>query len=138
MCSSDLRLFDWNRRDAQGKSRTLHVEQALACIDWARGPVTPICVSGFAAGQPGTTRCRQPLVSCPYFVIEYLHETGPFTCGGAERLQALLVLQGRGRMTTAAGTEELTAGQAWLLPASMPNVQCQAESPLKMLLCTLP
>lgn len=128
-----FRLFDWNRRDAQGKSRTLHVKEALACIDWAGGPVTPIRVPGFATGHG-----RQPLVSCPYFVFEYLHETGPFPIGGVERLQALLVLQGHGRMTTAAGAEELAAGQAWVLPAAMPKIACRADSPLKLLLCTLP
>src|SRR5207248_4186771 len=42
-----FRLFDWDRRDAQGKSRTLHVEEALACIDWSRGPVTPERVADF-------------------------------------------------------------------------------------------
>src|SRR5262245_28118185 len=34
-----FRLFDWNRVDAQGRCRQLHVEQALACIDWTQGPV---------------------------------------------------------------------------------------------------
>jgi mannose-6-phosphate isomerase len=28
-----FRLFDWNRRDAAGKARTLHIEEGLACID---------------------------------------------------------------------------------------------------------
>ena len=37
-----FRLFDWNRRDAQGHSRTLHIEQALASIHWNRGPVLPV------------------------------------------------------------------------------------------------
>ena len=39
-----FRLFDWNRRDAQGQMRGLHIEQALACIDWETGPVNPIRV----------------------------------------------------------------------------------------------
>src|SRR5205823_1281977 len=66
-----FRLFDWNRRDAQGRSRQLHVEEALACIDWTRGPVTPIRIPGFALDSPVTGRRRQALVSCPYFVLEY-------------------------------------------------------------------
>src|SRR4029077_19757702 len=45
-----FRLFDWNRRDAQGKSRQLHVEEALACIDWQTGPRHPVR----AAGYPGS------------------------------------------------------------------------------------
>ena len=37
-----FRLFDWNRRDAKGQSRQLHIEESLACIDWNSGPVQPI------------------------------------------------------------------------------------------------
>ncbi len=37
-----FRLYDWDRRDAQGRPRTLHIEQALACINWRQGPIDPI------------------------------------------------------------------------------------------------
>ena len=37
-----FRLFDWGRRDAQGKARQLHVEEALACTHWDGGPVRPV------------------------------------------------------------------------------------------------
>src|SRR5262245_26441987 len=43
-----FRLFDWNRRDAQGQPRKLHIQESLACIDWTRGPVTPLHVQAFA------------------------------------------------------------------------------------------
>src|SRR5204862_4438585 len=46
-----FRLFDWDRRDAQGKARTLHIEQALACIDWKAGTVQPVRAEGYP--QPG-------------------------------------------------------------------------------------
>ena len=29
-----FRVFDWNRVDAEGKSRQLHIEEAVACIDF--------------------------------------------------------------------------------------------------------
>src|SRR5436305_8108749 len=47
-----FRLFDWNRVDASGRSRQLHIEEALACIDWKRGPVNPVRASGYPAA-PG-------------------------------------------------------------------------------------
>src|SRR5213079_293335 len=37
-----FRLFDWNRIDAQGKSRQLHIEQAFAAISWHCDPVQPL------------------------------------------------------------------------------------------------
>src|SRR5947209_8560483 len=41
-CDTTYRLFDWNRVDATtGRPRDLHIEKALACIDFTRGPVQP-------------------------------------------------------------------------------------------------
>src|SRR5262249_34861380 len=45
-----FRLFDWNRCDAHGKSRTLHIEEGLACIDWKQGPVHPVAANGYDTG----------------------------------------------------------------------------------------
>ena len=132
-----FRLFDWNRRDAQGQSRTLHIEESLASIHWSQGPVTPVKAAGFADAQPGNGR-RQTLVRSPYFVLEYEQTNGSFSCGGVERLQLLLVLQGRGKIAAAGGEHRLAPGQAWVLPATMPRAVCHAESTLKTLLCTLP
>jgi mannose-6-phosphate isomerase len=114
-----FRLFDWNRRDAAGRSRPLHVEQALACIDWNQGPVQPVRVAGFTGPPSGPVR-RQLLVDCTFFKLEYLSGGEPFACGGAGA-RIITVVQGSGRLETAAGEEELTAGQSWLLPASLPS-----------------
>lgn len=37
-----LRLFDWNRLDANGRPRELHREAALQCINFDSGPVEPV------------------------------------------------------------------------------------------------
>lgn len=34
--NTTYRVYDWNRVDAQGKSRELHIEQAMQVIDWQR------------------------------------------------------------------------------------------------------
>lgn len=131
-----FRLFDWNRRDDKGKSRTLHIEEAIACIDWSRGPVQPVRVADFAAPTPRPA--RQPLVRCPYFVLEYVRESEAFTCGGIGTLQVVIVLRGGGRLLLAGREEELRAGEAWLLPATMPRARCKPAPELGALLCTLP
>jgi mannose-6-phosphate isomerase len=123
-----FRLFDWNRRDAQGKARALHIEEGLASIHWDQGPVRPVRAKG-ASGV-------QPLVRCPYFVMEYLAADEPFACGGTGRLQALIVLRGRARLE-APGAEEMATGQAWLLPAGMARAWCRPEPGLAALRCTL-
>jgi mannose-6-phosphate isomerase len=131
-----FRLFDWNRRDSQGKARPLHIREALACIDWSRGPVEPISVPGFtdASGHGA----RQPLVRCEYFELEYVQDRKPITVGGDGRMHALIVLRGGGRWRWPETTEDVTPGQVWLLPAAMPSGLLEPQPILGALYCTLP
>jgi mannose-6-phosphate isomerase len=128
-----FRLFDWNRRDAQGKSRALHIEESLACIDWKRGIVNPVRAPGFAERQ--TPETRQPLVQCPHFKLDFVATGKPLTCGGAGRLGAVIVLAGEGAWDDG---EEIATGQAWLLPAAMPARTLRPKERLSALFCTLP
>ena len=130
-----FRLFDWNRRDAQGRSRTLHIDQALACIDWKAGPVHPVHAEGYPRGPAPV---RQPLVSCPYFTMEYMRAPGPFVCGEPGRMRVLIVAHGRGRLNGPAGNYDIRAGDSLLLPAAMASMECLPEGPLGLLLTSLP
>lgn len=131
-----FRLFDWNRRDANGQGRKLHIEEALACIDWNSGPVQPVRAKGY--GEPDQHNRRQLLVQCSYFTLEYVHQREPFVLGGHGVLQVALVLHGRGRLDTPEGTTPIAAGDTLLLPAALPALTCQPEGALDVLLSTLP
>jgi mannose-6-phosphate isomerase len=136
-----FRLFDWNRRDASGKGRALHVEEAIASVDWHRGPVQPIHVEGYSttADQPAPKgHERRTLLVCAYFKLEYVQAAEPFAWGGDGRMQVVIVLGGKGRLATESGEEELKLGQVWLLPASMPARWCRPRRGLAALFCTLP
>jgi mannose-6-phosphate isomerase len=130
-----FRLFDWDRRDAHGKARALHVEEALACIDWSQGPVRPVPARGFSGASGGQ---RQLLARCPYFILEYFQANEAFACGGEGTLQVVIPLKGSAVLEGAAGEKHLTAGQVWLLPAAMARRQCRPAGALGALLCTLP
>jgi mannose-6-phosphate isomerase len=133
-----FRLFDWNRRDATGKTRTLHLEEGLAAIDWSRGPVTPIHAEGFVGpAQPGPPQ-RQPLVRCPYFHLDYISGTESVAWDGTGQLQALVFLAGHGRLLWDDHEEPVSAGQVWVLPASLPSARCLPEPALSVLHCALP
>jgi mannose-6-phosphate isomerase len=135
-----FRLFDWNRRDSQGWPRQLHVEEGLASIHWEQGPVEPVRAAGFKASSgtaAGGETCRQGLVSCRYFDLEYVSTSRSFECGGG-RLQVLIVLRGRGQLVAAGAEEGVTPGQVWVLPAGLPPTRCRATGTLSALLCTLP
>jgi mannose-6-phosphate isomerase len=128
-----FRLFDWGRKDAAGQSRELHVAESLACIDWERGAVVPGRAQGY--GAPGRHEGR--LVDCRYFTLDYVQQSAPFPCGGG-RLQAAVILSGRGRWSAAAGGEAVLPGQTWVLPAALPPVECRPEGRLALLRVTLP
>jgi mannose-6-phosphate isomerase len=134
-----FRLFDWNRRDAHGKSRTLHIEESLASIHWTRGPVQPIRVAGFRHdAETGQSTIRRALVQCPFFHLDYLQSAEPFSAGGTGRLQTLVVLQGNGLLATTEADELVATGQVWVLPAAMPPCQFFPRDTLKVLMSTLP
>ncbi len=133
-----FRLFDWNRRDAQGKARELHIDQALACIDWSRGPVQPVRATGFGNAAPGNVSLQVPLVECPYFNLAYRWESAPFTCGGEGEIEVMIVVRGQGRWQLPDGEEELRAGQTWVVPAALPRTVCIPEPGMGFLTCTLP
>ena len=133
-----FRLFDWNRTDAQGKGRPLHVEEAIQSIHWEYGPVTPVRVDAFTVSPVNKVHQTQPLVRCPYFTLEYVQSSDPCTWGGSEHLQAALILEGAGTLRLRNADEEVARGQVWLLPAIMPELECRPHGVLKMLRCTLP
>jgi mannose-6-phosphate isomerase len=142
-----FRLFDWNRRDAQGKSRPLHIEESLASIHWEQGPVEPVRVTDFKNGSapraptplglPDQIK-RQELVRCPFFELTYLRARESVAFGGVDRLQALVILKGQGHWHGSSCSEEVKLGQVWVLPASLPRMHCRPEPTLTMLLCNLP
>jgi mannose-6-phosphate isomerase len=124
-----FRLFDWNRVDAQGRSRTLHIEQGLACIHWQQGPVQPV------RAENG---CSQTLARSRYFHLETRGGKEPFAVGGTGKLQLLIPLHGQGALEGSQGRRQLRTGQVLVLPAALAAQQCVPETALTCLVCTLP
>jgi mannose-6-phosphate isomerase len=64
------RIYDWNRRDAEGKARELHVDKAKQVLDyhrWTRGKVQPLT-------RPGSGRSM--LIAGDYFCEECVEASG--------------------------------------------------------------
>ncbi len=134
-----FRLFDWNRRDAQGRSRELHVEQSIACIDWQAGPVIPVRAENYPAdGVNSSPPIHQRLAECHYFALDYVRQTSSFKVGGAGRLQALVVLHGRGALDSGSGLMPLERGATVVLPATLSATTCHSDGSLGLLVATLP
>jgi mannose-6-phosphate isomerase len=138
-----FRLYDWDRRDARGQARALHVDESMASIHWSQGPVAPVHAAAFAACAGGRRpepwpQARQALTRCRYFQLQYVSDSEPFACGGTGRLQSLLVLAGGGRLEGAGRAEELEVGQVWVFPAGDPPALIRPAGGVGCLLSTLP
>src|SRR5205814_6351318 len=90
--TSDItfRLHDWGRVDPKtGRPRELHVEQALACIDWSRGPVSPAVPADEATG-------RERLVDCPHFRLWRPRGGRPFPVRADDECRIIVTVEGHG------------------------------------------
>ena len=117
-----FRLFDWNRVDAEGRPRPLHVEQSLAVIDFARGPVASQVPQPLA---PGVER----LVSCDKFELDRLTLDGPMSVGGDQRCHILAVVAGEALASRDPVGRPLAVGDTALLPAAAGPVTLSPQQP---------
>lgn len=134
--SSDLtfRLYDWGRLGTDGKPRELHLEQALACIDFQRGPVckaAPVII-------PANGRSTEELVRCPYFVIRRHTTANPFALEDDDRCHILTVLRGKLSLRTGDAVERLSMGETALIPASALPTEVVPEGDVTVLETFLP
>ena len=113
--SSDVtyRFYDWDRTDAQGNRRELHIRQGLDVtrLDLQPSAVVPTVL-------PGENCRRELLLDTPYFRLERLsqcHET-PFSAQ-TTHFSVITVLEG-GKMTCGEAETTLAKGQTIFVPAS--------------------
>jgi mannose-6-phosphate isomerase len=123
------RLYDWDRTGPDGQPRQLHVDQALAAINYTAHIVTP--------QQPRPTERPQVerLVACDKFVLDRWRVADQQPLGGDNRFHILSVLEGelflgssqavvaRGNTTSdEVSLLSLIRGQTVLVPACLPSV----------------
>ncbi|MCU0711676.1 MAG: class I mannose-6-phosphate isomerase [Pirellula sp.] len=121
--SSDctFRLFDWNRVDKDGKSRELHIEQAMEVIDFERGPRS-FCTRT-ELGSSGWSR----LVECDKFCLD--EAVGPKSvqiAGG--RFAILTVPKGGGRLRSGNHNWKLERGESLFIPAACSELTLELDS----------
>ena len=111
-----FRVYDWGRTD-----RELHIEQAMACIDFngssERSEDTPA-----EEIEPGV--CMTPKAKCDYFSIDEVVFDKPFEVTGftgesPNRMQIWIALEGCGRFSSeTTDAIDVDAGSTVLIPAS--------------------
>ena len=108
-----FRLFDWNRVDAEGNPRQLHIEESLSVTNFLHGPVSP------QQPQPTPTAGRERLVECDKFTLDRCTWESAEPLGGDQRFHLLVVVEGEADV---AGVT-LSAGETSLLPAAAGEVE---------------
>ncbi len=129
-----FRIHDWGRLGPDGKPRTLHIHQALASIDFERGPVAPITPE--IEQTPGGT--REVLARSPYFALTRLTFTGNAIAGHPERFTILMGLDGCSEVCHEGKSFRLDFGQTLLLPAALGACEIVPRERATVLSCVVP
>jgi len=101
------RVFDFNRVDKNGKSRQLHIEQALESIHFG------------SSEDKLTVRSEGLLVDCEYFKINKESQTkGSQIDFAPGKMKTLIILKGHGKLIGSDGFDvEFNPGDTVLVPA---------------------
>lgn len=122
--TSDLtfRLYDWGRRDHQGRPRQLHVEEALAALrpDRHARRTRPLELGA------GCT----VLAACRYFLLERwsVQGTARHSRPAGQTFHILSCIQGEARVTAGSGQANISAGQTAVLPARVESVTLEGTA----------
>ncbi len=140
---SDLtyRLYDYNRRDAQGRQRELHVEKGLDVTRFGRqagGKIESLPIVRTSSLH------EDLLLACRHFAVERWNfaETADAT-SSREHFDLLVFLEGKG--TIAWGNEgtldqssEYAPAQVWMIPAALGEYRLSASAPTSLLRTFVP
>jgi mannose-6-phosphate isomerase len=132
--TSDLtyRVYDYQRRDANGHVRELHIPQAIAV---SHLDVSPTIVVPATAIAPGVTE----LVRSDFFVMERITATQPMTWEHvADSAHLITMLAGTLTITHADQPETLTRGQSIVIPAALRQLQFFPQPDATWLHCWVP
>jgi mannose-6-phosphate isomerase len=134
---SDLtyRVFDYNRRDARGKARELHVEKALDVIRFGEqrgGKIAPVRIERDGLQETYFAVCR-------YFVtVKWEFSQSITTDTSLEHFDLLIFLEGHGRIRWGGGQMEYDPMQTWLLPAGLGAFELAPHAPTALLRSYVP
>jgi mannose-6-phosphate isomerase len=130
-----FRLYDWDHIDAKtGKPRALQVDKAMACIDFAEGPVSRM----MPEVQTMTPVERERLFHCEHFWLWRLRGQSPFTVGATHLPRVLVCLEGVGELEHCGISYPVGRGDVFLLPAVIGQCVFRPGSAVNLLEIAIP
>lgn len=114
--TSDItyRIYDWDRPNADGTYRQLHIDEALDTIDYA-------VKDSYKSMYSKEKNTSSEIVSCPYFTTNILPVDGLVTVEHADKDSFVIYMCVAGKVTFSYQdqTEVLEMGETLLVPASI-------------------
>jgi mannose-6-phosphate isomerase len=105
------RVFDWNRKDRKGKSRPLHIKEAIESIHFD------------TMGDNLTVTTVGRLVDSEFFKVDKGHQARNCEVLLSEgQMKTLIILSGFGTIVNFGDTTEFKAGETILIPAAYEGV----------------
>ena len=129
--TSDItyRIYDFNRRDANGNLRELHTEQAKGAIDYS-------VEADYRTRYEAVKDRPVELVACPYFTTTLYDLTRPceIDLAATDSFLVVMCIEGSGTLTDDQGSAmPLRQGETVLVPASVKSLSVSPQSSIKLL-----
>ncbi len=122
--TSDItyRVYDWDRVDANGKSRELHIDLAIDAIDFEMK-------DDFRISYFKTTNQSNEMVSCPYFTTNYLKIDSKIQKENSQDSFIIyMCVDGEATIKTAKYSETIKKGETILLPAAIKSYEIDSKN----------
>jgi mannose-6-phosphate isomerase len=130
-----FRLYDWDHVDPKtGHARPLQVDQALACIDFAKS------AAGLVAPVVETTAPveRESLFRCEQFWLWRMRGESPFAVGAEGVPRVLVCIEGAGKIEHGGVSYAVRKGDVLLMPAVIGACSFQPRSTVTLLEIAIP
>lgn len=123
-CDITYRVYDYDRRDANGNTRELHVEQARDAINYE-------VASDYVLPNPGDKQGDAPLVKCQYFDVHRHIVDGVDTIDMNGSFLIVMCVKGTVIITDNNGNETpMHRGESILVPASLTRLHLDGHAML--------
>ncbi len=135
--NTTYRIYDYGRKGADGKTRELHLDQAIKVIQWD-DHASPLVAPRLLEQTGGNEHWE--ILSSPYFRMEQYRLTAPHVLvRDQQTFRVLFVEQGTVQVKGSQGVEQAPVGTTLLIPAACPDVPLiPVGGPARVLVMGLP
>lgn len=116
--NSDLtyRVYDYDRRDSEGKTRELHVEKSLAVVK----PFDEAEINSIRFEAKDSLDDADTLAHCRYFRVKKLNVSTEKTLfAGSDSFSSILCISGAGKIIYDGEEYDLASGDSYFIPAGL-------------------